>query len=85
MITQARAHRLMSNDLINELIERPRPILKTMTRVGPVYTFADSLIVVPRRIVERQIEKGILVAREPSGQTFALASAWGGSGRENAA
>ena len=78
MITQARAHRLMSNDLIAELVERPRPILKTMTRVGPVYSFADSLVVVPRKIVERQIEKGILVPLEPSEQTFALAPAWGG-------
>ena len=74
----SKPQRLTSNDLIGILRERPLFVVKTLTRVGPVYSLSDRLVPIPREVVERQIDKGILVAREASGQSFELSAAWRG-------
>lgn len=76
MISQARAHKLTSNDLIDVLQTEGKPVVKTHTRTGTTYTLWP--VVLPREVVEHQIAKGILVPREESGQSYTLSPAWGG-------
>ena len=62
-----------ANALLADLRDRPRPIIKTHTRKGVVY-HDDRLKPYPTDVIERLIAKGWLTQREPSGQTWELAS-----------
>lgn len=66
-----------SNAVLDRLRDKPGLfIVKTLTRKGPVYTYANTLTTIPREVVERLIDRGRLVPREPSAQSFELARDW---------
>ncbi len=79
MISQEKVSRFTSNDLLQVLKTRPRFVTSMRGKRGPIYSLSDTLVRLPPRIVERQIEKGILVPRDPSGRSFELSAAWRGS------
>ena len=66
-----------SNDVIDRLRRTGEHVLKTHTRRGVVWHYSGGgLNVIETPCAERLVTKGIIVAREASGQSFELAEGW---------
>lgn len=65
-----------SNATIDALRRTGQHVVKTHTRRGIVWHYSDTLTPIPTATAERLMAKGILIARELSGQSWELAEGW---------
>ena len=65
-----------SNDVIDRLRRTGEHVLKLHTPKRVIWHYSDTLAPIPTPVAERLTQKGILIAREPSGQSWELAEGW---------
>jgi len=65
-----------SNDVIDRLRATSACVMKLNTKRGVIWHYSDNLRRIRASVAERLVGKGILVAREASGQSFELGEKW---------